>query len=310
MKNILNLILIATGVLILASCSENDHVISIPESPAPEIPDDQNPPSESNDFTEIPAESRFKISLYDYFSFNGEKYTGNPAFASPAPFDFIGFRMELPEGFSPFGFQPYQCYDSIVWFSSDLPNTFRVFENGNNYTHLTTQWGSYFFREGLHTVYLKGYSKGEAVHSDSVTFKLKDRDFLCFNWSECPTELNPGVTHGIYCYLDNIEYSISYPIDNDGCKIIDIYLRYRNDRNEEIENSVLETELEEFLGSHLGKPIEYDEANLKGMFKLLPGKEEYGKLYENKTTRSIIIHQLPDEDHYRREKYYIHVESK
>lgn len=197
MKNILYLILIATGALILTSCSENDHFIPAPEPPTPEIPDDQTPPSEPDDFTEIPAESRFKIALYDYFSYNGEKYTDNPVYSTPAPFDFIGFRMELPDGFSPFGFPPYQCYDSIVWSSPDLPLTYRVFENGNNHANLTSQWGSYFYNEGPYTVYLKGYRKGEVVHSDSLSFNLKDRDFLCFYWPECPAEPNPGVTHGI-----------------------------------------------------------------------------------------------------------------
>lgn len=311
MKSILYLILIAAGALMTSSCSENDHFIPTPEFPAPEIPDDQTPPSESNNLTEIPEESRFKIALYDYFSYNGEKHTENPVYATPAPFDFIGFRMDLPEGFSPFGFQPYQCYDSIVWSSPNLPNTFRVFENGNNYTHLTTQWGSYFFCEGLHTIYLKGYRKGEAVHTDSLTFKLKDRDFLCFNWSECPTDPNPGVTLGIYCYLDNeYEYRISYPIEIDGCKILDIYLRYQGKGIDNEECVLMKTALEDFLSLHIGKPIEYDEADLKGMFKQLPVDSKFGNLYENKTTRAIIIHQLPDEEPYRNEKYYIHVESK
>lgn len=311
MKNILNSILIIASFLVVSSCSENDHFISEPGSPTPEIPDNSDSPSDPDDLTEIPDEARFRIALYDNLSFNGEKYTDNPVFDSPAPFDFIGFRMVRPEGFSAFGFQPYLCYDSIVWSSPDLPDTFKVFENGYNYTSLITQWGSYFFKEGSNTVCLKGFRKGEAVHSDSLTFELKDRDFLCFKWSECPTDPNPGVTQGIYCYLDNkFKYHISYPVESDGCKILDIYIRHQSDKKEDMECSVMKTVLEDFLESHLGTPVEYEEADLKGMFKQLPDDDKFGRLYENKTTRAIIVNELPDEESYRRERFYIHVESK
>ncbi len=311
MKNIRNSIWIIAGFLMVSSCTENDHFISEPEPPKPEIPDEPASPSDPDDLTEIPDEARFRIALYDHHSFNGEKYPDNPAFSSPAPFDFIGFRMVLPGGFSPFGFQPYLCYDSIVWSSPDLPDTFKVFENSNNYTSLTSQWGSYFFKEGSYTVCLKGYRKGEIVHSDSLTFKLKDRDFLCFKWSECPIDPKPGVSQGIYCYLDGkFKYKITYPIEIDGCKVFNIYISNQGENKDEMECSVMKTMLEDFLESHLGKPVEYENADLKGMFMKLPDDDKFGKLYENKTTRAIIVNEQPDEDSYRRERFYIHVESK
>ncbi len=72
----------------------------------------------------------------------------------------------------------------------------------------------------------------------------------------------------------------------------------------------MKTMLEYFLESHIGEPVRYNKADLKYFFKLLPADEEFGNLYENKTTRAIIVDQQPDKEGYRLERYYIHVESK
>ncbi len=310
MKNIYYASLIVMAIL-LGACSENHYILTEPDSPTPESPEEPTTPSGTGD-PEIPDIARFKIALYDYFSFKGEEYRDNPLFATPAPFDLIGFRIHLNnDSFSPFGHQPYQCYDSIVWSSLNHPETLRIFEETYNSMHFTSQWCSYFFEEGPHTVYLRGYKNGEAIHSDSLTFELKDRDFLCFNWAECQIKPNSGVTQGIYCSLDNeFEYRLSFQMEVEGKKVLNIYIRYRDEENGEGVFNRMKTELENFLKSHLGEPVSYEENEIKEMFKLLPADEKFGNLYENKTTRAIILHQQPDEETYRHERYYIHVESK
>ncbi|MDE5813414.1 MAG: carboxypeptidase-like regulatory domain-containing protein, partial [Muribaculaceae bacterium] len=153
--------------LIPCAADEANHLdvlstLSIPEFYSKEIVFDSNRENKIVfDNNEVLESCRFRLSLYDYFSFDGEPYENKEATSTPAPFDFLGFRILLPDGqYEAFGTQRYQYYDSIVWCSPDFPETFKVYEKNNFATgtqeHLVTQWGSYFFDPGIHKTMLKG----------------------------------------------------------------------------------------------------------------------------------------------------------
>lgn len=258
----------------------------------------------------------FKLSLYDCFSFDGDPHENPDTYTTPAPFDFLGFRILLPDGqYEEFGTQRYQYYDSITWSSPAFPETFKVYEkkrNGSTLTeHLVTQWGSYFFDSGFHKTILKGYKNGRVICSDSVSFELKDRDFLCFDWSNCKTIPKQDGVQTIYCQLNSyFEYNITTPIEIDGTKSVDIYVKFRDNWSDDIILNWQEARLSQLLWTHLGQRVEYDKSNIKNIFKLLSPEDIPGKLYENETTRAIVMHRLPDEDRTNKEFFYIHVESK
>ena len=269
------------------------------------------------DNDEVLKNCSFKLSLYDYFSFDGEPYENKEATSTPAPFDFLGFRILPSDGqFEAFGTQRYQYYDSIVWCSPDFPETFKVFEKKNfesgSQEHLVTQWGSYFFDPGFHKTILKGYKNGRIICSDSITFELKDRDFLCFDWSDCKTVPQQDGLQSIYCQLNSfLEYKMSSPIEVDGTKSFDIYISYRDYWGEDIILNWQETKLNHMLWTHLGHWVEYDKSEVMNIFKLLSPDDLPGQLYENETTRAIVMHRLPgDDERPRKECFYIHVESK
>ena len=149
------------------------------------------------------------------------------------------------------------------------------------------------------------------MHSDSLSFELKDRDFLGFDWSKCSATLNPGYVKGIYNYLlDEYKYSHSFPLKIDGSIILNIYLRYSKSVDYGKADSRQQPQLEEFLENHLGASVEYEEADIRASFKQLPSDVELCKFYENKTTRAIIVHSPFDEERLREDRFYIHVESK
>ena len=259
----------------------------------------------------------FKLSLYDYFSFNGEPYANTDPTKKPAPFDFLGFRILRPDGqYEEVGTQRYQYYDSIVWSSPEFPETFKVYEKNLNSSvsseHLVTQWGSYFFDSGSHKTILKGYKNGRVICSDSISFELKDRDFLCFDWSNCNTIPKIDGVHTIYCQLNSyFEYKLSTPIEKDGVKAVDIYVRFRDNWSEDIILNWEETRLNHMLWTHLGHWTEYDKSEVRKIFKLLSPDDIPGNLYENESTRAIVMHRLPDDDDmFENECFYIHVESK
>ncbi|MDE5814311.1 MAG: hypothetical protein K2H72_08500, partial [Muribaculaceae bacterium] len=178
--------------------------------------------------------------------------------------------------------------------------------------HLVTQWGSYFFDPGIHKTMLKVYKNGRIICSDSITFELKDRDFLCFDWSDCKTVPIQDGLQSIYCKLNSfLEYKMSSPIEVDGTKSFDIYISYRDYWGEDIILNWQETKLNHMLWTHLGHWVEYDKSEVMNIFKLLSPDDLPGNLYENETTRAIVMHQLPgDEESPKNECFYIHVESK
>ncbi|MDE5996793.1 MAG: hypothetical protein K2G77_01125 [Muribaculaceae bacterium] len=269
------------------------------------------------DNNELLKNCSFKLSLYDYFSFDGKPYEHKTIGSLPAPFDFLGFRILLPDGqYEAFGTQRYQYYDSIVWCSPEFPETFKVYEKksyeSSSQEHLVTQWGSHFFNTGFHKTILKGYKNGRIICSDSVSFELNDRDFLCFDWSNCNTVPKQDGMHKVYCQLDSFfEYKMSSPIEIDDTKALDIYIGFRDYWSEDVILNWQETRLNYMLWTHLGNRVDYDKSEVFNLFKLLSPDDLPGKLYENETTRAIVMHRLPgDDENPKKECFYIHVESK
>lgn len=256
---------------------------------------------------------RFKLSLYSKFSFNGMDYPDDAAYRDAAPFDFLGFRIVRPDNKYEFPTSRYEYYDSIVWSSPDFPDTFKIYdkkstETGSS-THLTSQWGSYFFFPGIYKTELSGYRNGRVICSDAVTFELKDRDFLCFDWDKFDYLTDLGITQNIYCQLDGYnEYHVSATIDDAGDKAVDIYLRIKGNWGEDVLLNWQQTRLEYLMYKHLGHWVEYDESTVNKLFRRLPTDDKAGKLYENETTRAIIMHSAATE--YDKECYYIHAEPK
>ncbi len=256
---------------------------------------------------------RFKLSRYSNFAFNGKDYPDEEDYKVPAPFDFLGFRIVSPDGEYEFPSSRYQYYDSIVWNSPDFPETYRIydnryFENGTS-EHLTSQWGSYFFLPGSYTTVLSGYKNGKAIYSDSLSFELKDRDFLCFDWDKFDFLTEQGTAQKVYCRLDSQnEYQVSAEKSADGVKSVDIQLHINGGWNQQTLLNWQMHRLQNLMWKHLGHWVEYDKSTIGELFRMLPTDHTPGLLYENETTRAIVMHSPATE--YEKEFYYIHAEPK
>jgi len=62
------------------------------------------------------------------------------------------------------------------------------------------------------------------------------------------------------------------------------------------------------MWKHLGHWVEYDKSTIGELFRMLPTDHTPGLLYENETTRAIVMHSPATE--YEKEFYYIHAEPK
>ncbi len=247
-------------------------------------------------------------------------YTGlmpfmNDDFTVPAPFDNLSFRVTDYLGrFQSLGFPEFtQHYDSIVWCAEGMPNTVRIYERSNTATstheNFISQWSTHFFHAGEVKSSLKGYKGGEVVHSSSLTTRLYERDFLCYDWKDGSVViLNPGNT-GIYCLLDTeYEYQASHTQELDGIRYAHINVWNKHAIPDAKFLEVKQQALIKLMAENLGKGVELPWST--GLFKCLPDKGvEELMFWENKTTRIVLVHDLPDEE-YDREDYYLHFEEK
>ena len=124
--------------------------------------------AEPDEPVEVPDKYRFKLAKAGLTPFMYDD------FRVPAPFDNLAFQIrDYLDRFRPIGFPEFvQPYDSIVWSAEGMPNTVRIFErktdDSSSKEHFTAQWSSHFFTPGSEKGYLKGYSDGKVIYSDSI----------------------------------------------------------------------------------------------------------------------------------------------
>ncbi|MCM1349259.1 MAG: hypothetical protein NC338_07600 [Firmicutes bacterium] len=239
----------------------------------------------------------------------------NDDFGAPAPFDNITYRITDFYGrHQVFGFPEFtQPYDSIVWCADGFPNTVRIYERRNTATsaeeHFSSQWSTHFFKSGEVKHQLKGYRHGEVIYSTSLTTYLYERDFLCYDWNEGSVVLqNPGNT-GIYCQLDSrYEYQAGHTQEKNGTRYAHINVWNKNAVPEKEFLLAKQDALIKLMADIIGAGV--SALGRVESFKCLPTEGvEAVKFWENKTTRILLLHELPDED-YGLEDYYLHFEAK
>ncbi len=260
-------------------------------------------PSTNPGTEELPDKYKFKLVKGALIPFM------NDDFGAPAPFDNISYRItDYYERYQVFGFPEFtHHYDSIVWCADGFPNTVRVYERQNGATsteeHFSSQFSTYFFKSGEIKNQLKGYRDGKVVYSTTSTTYLYERDFLCYDWIEGSFAIANPSNHGIYCLLDQrYEYTAMDTQIKNGTRYGRIGARNANGLSD------MQESLIKLMTDNIGQP--QSATGKTGQFKCIPSEGvEAIKFWENKTTRILLLHQLPVEDS-RREKYYLHCESK
>ena len=235
-------------------------------------------------------------------------------FTVPAPFDNIIYRVtDYYERYQTMGFPEFtQHYDSIVWCADGFPNTVRVYERQNTdistEEHFSSQLSTHFFKSGEIKNQLKGYREGKVIYSTSLTTYLYERDFLCYDWVEGSFAIANPSNHGIYCLLDKrYEYMAFDTQEMNGTRYGHIGAGniYGLTGTEML--SYMHDALIKLMTDNIGQG--QSAAGKLALFKCLPTYDfEALKFWENKTTRIILLHKLPNDD--IMEKYYLHFESK
>ncbi len=258
---------------------------------------------------EVPDKYKFKLTQGALMPFMNED------FGAPAPFDNITYQItDFYDRHQVLGFPEFtQPYDSIVWCADGFPNTVRVYESQNTATsteeHFSSQWSTHFFRSGEIKNQLKGYRGGEVIYSTSLTTYLYERDFLCYDWVEGSVVLANPTTSGIFCLLDKrYEYQAAHTQETNGTRYADIYVWNKDGLSDEKLYSYQQEALIKLMADNIGQA--QNATGKTGLFKCLPSEDvEALKFWENKTTRLLLLHKLPDEE-YGLEKYYLHFEAK
>lgn len=257
----------------------------------------------------LPEEAKFRMIVEDFTPF---MHLDSPL---PAPLDLVTFRItDINGNYMPFGFPEFtQYYDSIVWSADNFPHTFKIYETDvtaeGTGAHLTSQWGSHFFKSGTVKNHLKGYRYGKVEYETSLDITLYERDFLGLEWGTIVLQKPENLT--TYCRLDrDYEYKVYDIVAKDNApysQIIPINHKLLSDSDFlPTTQKAINTLMENNVG---------EGQNAKGketLFKCLPEEGVNAELYwENKTTRMLMLHRFSnDADELTSEVYYLHVEPK
>lgn len=258
---------------------------------------------------QIPQEAKFKLTMAEFTPFMDLDSS------LPAPLDLLTFKItDWNDHYEPLAFPEFtQYYDSIVWSAEGFPHTFRVYESyvteGESAAHLSTQWASYFFKSGTIKSHLSGYRNGKIEYEFSLNVTLYERDFLGLEWGVITLQKPENPT--VYCCLDtNYEYQVNDIMakdDNPFSTIIPVNHKQLSDSDFlTAAKEAIQTLMENSVGegqSGTGK---------ESLFKCLPEEGvEAEQYWENRTTRMLMLHQLPDAPNdLSQEKYYLHIEPK
>lgn len=256
----------------------------------------------------LPEESRFKMTMAGFTPF---MQLDSPL---PAPLDLVTFRItDINDNFTLTIPEFTQYYDSIVWSAESYPHTFRVYEKNaiekSSEEYCSTQWASHFFKNGTIKNHLRGYREGKVEYETSLEVTLYERDFLGIEWGTVVLQNPQNLT--IYCHLDtDYEYQVNDIMAKDNNPFSEIIPV----NHKQLSDSDFLTEAQKAINTLMENNVGEGQSakGKESLFKCLPEKGVEAELYwENKTTRILMLHQLPDgTDDLIREKYYLHIEPK
>lgn len=255
----------------------------------------------------LPNKYKFKLKQIELRPFMDDD------FILPAPLDQLILGItDINDNYSPNIFPDYtQYYDSIIWSAEGLPNTLKIYEKSNTAksfkVNLTSWWGTHFFKSGTIKNYLKGYRKGKVEYTDELNITLYERDFLCFDWTCGSVVLKNPRNIGVFCLLDKkYEYQVAHTQEANGI----LYSRITPWNHKFLSKSDFLAEAQKsiktLMKNNLGDGQKAD--GEESLFKCLPDNVKAELFWENKTTRMLLLHQLPSE--LAEEKYFLHIESK
>lgn len=264
-------------------------------------------PDEPEEPEGMPDKFQFKLAKSGFMPFMDDN------FQVPAPFDNLSFKIvDYLDRYTPVGIPEFvEPYDSIVWSAKDMPNTVRIYErkinDSSSEEHFSARWSSHFFTPGSVMSYLKGYSDGKVIYVDSLRIDKFERDFLCFDWTKGSICIANPRTTVVYCLLDNSrEYSVIDTREINGTRYSEIYaLNHRSIPDENFlptSKAILIQLMRENVGD--GKSANAFEQS----FKCIPKGMVSELFWENKTTRIMLLHELPSDTSL--EDYSLHVEAK
>lgn len=255
----------------------------------------------------IPDKYRFRLAEAGFMPFM------NDDFQVPAPFDNLSFiLLDYLDRYSPLGIPEFvEPYDSIVWSAKGMPDTYRIYERNSDENSLeekfTSRWSTHFFTSGSGLMsYAKGYSEGKVIYSDSLRIYTYERGFLCFDWARGSVALINPYTTGIYCLLDKSrEYNVVDVQEINDTRYCEIHVwnhKYLSDDNFlSFSREALIKLMKENIGDGMSAQGKTD------VFKCIPEGIEAELVWENKTTRIALLHELPSDT--ALEGYYLLVEA-
>lgn len=255
----------------------------------------------------LPDEYKFKLKQIGLRPFMNDDYI------LPAPLDQLVFSLtDINGNFSKEVLPEYtQYYDSIVWSAEGLPNTLKIYERNRTPKSFKVIFNSLletrFLKSGTIKNYLKGYRKGKVKYANELNINIYERDFLCFDWKNGSIALRYPSRAKVFCTLDTeYEYLLDDTQEANGIRYSKITPWSHKFLPKSDFLAVAQKSIKTLMKNNLGDGQEVN--GKEKLFKCLPDNVKAELFWENKTTRMLLLHQLPGE--LVEEMYYLHIESK
>lgn len=267
--------------------------------------DDEKTTDIRNGFEEkVPDDCKFGVKI------DAKKYpgvTGDSVFY--APFEFIHFIITDSKGQSNIQNPTFAYYDSITWRRSDnVGGNIKLYSHEGNKTSATFEWSNYFYDKDLIYILVEGWKHGEVVYSANLEMNFRQRDFLCYDWTdkvETPEKIGTGIYN---VFIPGERYNLYPPrYDKDG----NLYARiftwsdYGMTANEECE------QLYKLLYRYysLLRKIDSDKADkYHSYFHCLPANDTPVYFANQWGSKVAIVLAKGDDEIGTPEQYYIHAE--
>lgn len=262
------ILFIPTIILMMLSCEKND-------MPTTDPGDDSQKPE-----TGFPEEARFKIVQDEFYTYMDLQAS------TPAPFERVAYKVldnnDVYNAMSYPAFTDY--YDSIIVSIPGMPDKYPIFktEHDEGYFEIkfTSRFCTYYFEDNDFKMIASGYKDGEIIYEYSLEQTIRERDFLCIDWRHKTASPEDEWLSNYSIFDTGHSFSLSNIKESDG----NLYAILKNVASIFDEEETL-AGLRWILDKSMGAPTGQDAS----AFKTLPEEDEPVEVYENSTTRAVIV---------------------
>lgn len=257
---------------------------------------------------EVPNDCKFRVKI------TSERYAGpmgDKIFF--APFELMHFKLTDWTDMESLQNPAFTYYDSITWRRGDnVGGTLKLCSKESSKEGMkistTSEWSNYFYDRDLVGIFVEGWKHGEVVYTYNLDLAFRQRDFLCYDWTDkvgTPDKVGTGIYN---VFMPNEQYNLYPPrYDKDGHLYARVYTWADKGMAASDECEQLYNLLRRYYPS-VSKIRAEKVDKARSFFHCLPDGDTPVYYVDQWGSRIAIVLAKGDEDFGTPDQYYIHAE--